>query len=91
MRIRFRCLMVAGAVAAVLGAPVAAADDNPACSNTGGGDTVCSTPGNVQINDSPPVEDFTLPYWDEAFGGGYPGPYPVPYGESSDDLGGPHR
>lgn len=90
MRIRFRCLMVAGAVAAVLGAPVAAADD-PACSNTGAGDTVCSTPGNVQINDSPPAEDFTLPYWDEAFGGAYQGPYPVPYGESSDDFGGPHR
>ena len=89
MRIRFRCLMVAGAVAAVLGAPVAAADDNPACTNTGGG-TVCSTPGNVQIYDSPPV-DFTLPYWDETFGGAYSGPYPVPYGESSGGLGGPHR
>jgi hypothetical protein len=90
MRIRFRCLMVAGAVAAVLGAPVAAADDAPACSNTGG-DTVCSTPGNVQINDSPPVDEFTLPYWDETFGGAYPGPYPVPYGESSGDLGGGRR
>ncbi|HXA91044.1 MAG TPA: hypothetical protein VNW96_21280 [Mycobacterium sp.] len=89
MRIRFRCLMIAGAVAAVLGTPVAAADDNQACSNTGG-DTVCSTPGNVQINDSPPV-DFTLPYWDETFGGAYPGPYPVPYGEGSGDLGGGRR
>lgn len=90
MRIRFRWLMVAGAVAAVLGAPVAAADDGPACSDTGG-DTVCSTPGNVQINDSPAV-DFTLPYWDETFGGAYPGPYSVPYGEGSDDsFGGSRR
>ena len=89
MRTRFRCLMIAGAVAAVLGAPVAAADDGPACSNTGG-DTVCSTPGNVQVNDSPGV-DFTLPYWDETFGGAYPGPYPVPYGESSGDQFGPRR
>ena len=90
MRIRFRCLIIAGAVAAVLGAPVAAADDAPGCSNTGG-DTVCSTPGNVQINDSPPVDECTLPYWDETFGGAYPGPYPVPYGEGSGDLGGGRR
>ena len=77
MRIRFGSLVAAGAVAALFGAPAATAD----CITTGVGDTVCSTPGNVQINDSPSVEDFTLPYWDEAFGGAYPGPYPVPYAE----------
>ncbi|MBV8966488.1 MAG: hypothetical protein JO191_09965 [Mycobacteriaceae bacterium] len=80
MRIRFRYLMAAGAVGALLGAPAATAD--PTCTNTGG-DTVCSTPGNVQINDSPSVGDFTLPYWDETFGGAYPGPYAVPFGEGS--------
>jgi hypothetical protein len=84
MKNRFRYLMAAGAVAALLGAPAAAADST--CTDTGV-DTVCSTPGDVQINASPPVDDFTLPYWDEVFGGAYPGPYPVPYGEGSGDLG----
>lgn len=88
MRIRFRYVMAAGAVAAMVGAPAAAADDtNPSCVNTGDA-TECSSPGNVQINDSPPADEFTLPYWDETFGGAYAGPYPVPYGESSGDLGG---
>lgn len=91
MRLRFRFVIAAGAVAALLGAPAAAADDttNPACSNTGG-DTVCSTPGNVQINDSPSVDEFTLPYWDEVWGGAYQGPYAVPYDEGSGEIGGPH-
>jgi hypothetical protein len=90
MRIRFRYLMAAGAAAAVLGAPAAAAD--PTCTNTGG-ETVCSTPGDVQVNASPPVDDFTLPYWDEVWGGAYPGPYAVPYGEGSGEVGAPagHR
>jgi hypothetical protein len=79
MRIRYRYLLAAGAVAALFGAPAATADQT--CTTTGSGDTVCSTPGNVQVNDSPSAEDFTLPYWDEAFGGAYPGPYPVPYAE----------
>jgi len=81
MRIRFGLLVAVGAVAALLGAPAATADSS--CTTTGAGDTVCSTPGNVQINDSPSVEDFTLPYWDETFGGAYPGPYAVPYAEGS--------
>jgi hypothetical protein len=78
MHIRFRYLMAAAA--------------EPDCL-TIGGSTTCSTPGNVEINSSPPV-DFTLPYWDETFGdtGYYPGPYPVPYDEGSGDLGSPaHR
>ena len=85
MRIRFRYLLAAGAVAALCGSPVAAAQ--PACTSTGS-DTECSTPGNVQINATPPVDEFTLPYWDEAFGGAYTGgPYPVPYDEGSGDMG----
>ncbi len=80
MRIQFRYLLAAGAVAAVLGAPAAAAD--PTCTNTGDA-TECSSPGNVEINATPP-EEFTLPYWDEAFGGAYPGPYSVPYAEGQD-------
>ena len=84
MRIRFRYLIVAGAAAALFGAPAAAADD---CTTTGE-TTTCSSPGNVQINDSPTDEPFSLPYWDEAFGGGYyQGPYPVPYAEGSGDVG----
>jgi hypothetical protein len=86
MRIQLRYVAVAGAIAALCGAPVAAAQ--PSCSSTGGGATECSTPGNVQINESP-GGDFTLPYWDETFGdsGYYQGPYPVPYDEGSGDVG----
>jgi hypothetical protein len=84
MRIRFRYLLAAGAVAGLCSAPVAAAQ--PDCTQTGSG-TECSTPGNVQINATPPVDEYTLPYWDEAFGGVYPGPYPVPYDEGSGDMG----
>jgi hypothetical protein len=81
MRIQLRYLLAAGAVAAVCGAPVAAAQ--PDCTNVGGTTTECSSPGNVQINAGPPVSEFTLPYWDETFGspGFYQGPYPVPYDE----------
>jgi hypothetical protein len=87
MRIRFRYLLAAGAVVALCGAPAAVADDtNPDCTQMSG-TTECSTPGNVQINATPPVDEFTLPYWDEAFGGAYPGPYPVPYDEGSGDMG----
>lgn len=85
MRLQFRYLVAVGAVAAMMGAPVAAADDNAQTCSDNGGATECTSPGNVQINDSPPAADepFSLPYWDEAFGGGgaYAGPYPVPYGE----------
>ena len=90
MRIRIRYLVVAGAVAAMAGAPAAAADNsNQTCTTTGSA-TQCSSPGNVQITDSPPVmaDPFTLPYWDEVWGGGaYPGPYPVPYNQSSGQRG----
>jgi hypothetical protein len=85
VRVRFRYLAAAGAVVAVLAAPTAAADDNNQSCTDVANTTECSSPGNVQINAAPPVveEPFTLPYWDEAYGGGgaYPGPYPVPYAE----------
>jgi hypothetical protein len=88
MRIRLRYLTAAGAIVALCGAPAATAE--PSCSSEGGS-TVCSTPGNVEINSSPSA-DFTLPYWDETFGdsGYYPGPYPVPYDEGSGDVGSGH-
>jgi hypothetical protein len=90
MRIRLRYLMAAGAIAALSGAPAAAAE--PSCT-TVGGSTTCSSPGNTEINATPPGGDFTLPYWDETFGdsGYYPGPYPVPYNEGSGDAGSPNH
>ena len=75
--IRFRYLLAAGAVAAVVGAPVAAADDQT-CQDIGNAATECSSPGNVQITDAPPVAPVN------PFGGGfYGGPYPVPFDEGS--------
>jgi hypothetical protein len=76
-------LLAAGAAAvAIAAAPMAAAATPvPAptaaatCSSAGAG-TECSSPGNVQINDSPPA------IADNGFAGGfYPGPYPVPFAE----------
>ena len=74
MRLRFRYLLAAGTVTAILGAPTAVADPVATCTDIGGSDTECSSPGNVQINDSPPFED-------PAMQGFYPGPYPVPWFE----------
>jgi hypothetical protein len=54
----------AGAAAAILAAPAAGAQSNstlPQCVNTGGGgaysgsSTLCESPGNAQINATPPV------------------------------------
>jgi hypothetical protein len=42
------------AVVAIGAAPMAAADDNDPCDPTA---SVCESPGNVEINDSPPVSD----------------------------------
>jgi hypothetical protein len=73
-------MAAAGAVAAVLLAPVASADpsDNstlPTCTDVGGSEltgtatTECSTPGNVQLNATPPVEpDYPYPWDDEFYG-----------------------
>ena len=72
--IRFRCLLAAGAVAAMVGAPAAAAADQT-CQDIGNA-TECSSPGNVQITDAPPA--FGGGFWG---GGFYGGPYPVPFDE----------
>jgi len=74
--IRFRYLLAAGAVAAIVGAPAAmAANAGQSCTGVGAG-TECSSPGNVQINDAPPAVAAN------GFGGGfYGGPYPVPFDE----------
>ena len=76
MTIRFGYLIAAGAAAAILGAPTASADTGQACSDVGNNGTECSSPGNVQINDAPPVVDPGL-------SGVYPGPYAVPWDEGS--------
>jgi hypothetical protein len=75
-------LGAAAAAVAISAAPIASAADNgPAtpqqsCGASGTG-TVCESPGNVQINDSPPPVGF-YPYGGEAFllgggGGGFGG------------------
>src|SRR5258707_5397981 len=80
-------VVAAGAAAAILIAPAAVADTTPTCTSVGGvtdmgaGTTECATPGNVQINATPPEPDYVYP-WDDEFygsalimgGGGY-GPH----------------
>ena len=60
-------LIAPAAGAAIWLAPIAAAQngDQPSCT-TMGTDTQCQSPGNVQINDSPPVLDPEpqYPYWE---------------------------
>jgi hypothetical protein len=73
-------LGAAAAAFAIIAAPIAAADAptglsavQQSCTPSGSG-TVCQSPGNAQINDSPPPANF-YPYGGEAFllGGGYGG------------------
>lgn len=90
MRIRLNyltpLLAAGGAAVAIAAAPVAAAAtavpaptaaaSQQSCTDLGL-DSECQTPGNVQINDSPPAVA------DPGFGAGfYGGPYPVPFDES---------
>ena len=82
MRNRTRKLMylvAAGAVAAMVGAPTALAQERQGCAHEGpiGTDIVCQSPGNVQINDSLPVLNGGMGF----AGGFYPGPYAVPFAE----------
>jgi hypothetical protein len=72
-------LMIAAAVAL---APTAAADPDtssnsasnlPSCTSVGGnemggGATECATPGNVQLNASPPEPTYPYPWDDEFYG-----------------------
>ena len=77
MVIKFRYLLAAGAIAAMMGAPAAsAAGTTQDCTSTGASTTECSSPGNVQIQDSVPAQGFGGP-------GVYGGPYPVPWDEGS--------
>jgi hypothetical protein len=71
-------LGAAAAGVAIIVAPIAsAADTGQSCGASGTG-TVCESPGNVQINDSPPAVGF-YPYGGDAFllggygGGGFHG------------------
>ena len=72
-------IVAAGAAAALISAPAAMADpgdssDLPSCTSVGGvtdmgaGTTECATPGNVQLNATPPEPDYPYP-WDDEFWG----------------------
>jgi hypothetical protein len=72
-------LIFAGAAGSVAGAAVAIADDTnlPQCTTVAGSEeagtatTECATPGNVQLNASPPVDaepDYPYPYDDMYWG-----------------------
>ena len=59
-------LAAGAAAAAIAAAPIASAATIGQSCGGGAGGTVCQSPGNVQINDSPgPVQFF--PYGGEAF------------------------
>lgn len=70
-------IATAGAAAAILAAPTAGADSTlPSCTNvagdpvSGGTTTECATPGNVQLNATPPITEPVYPYpWDDEFYG----------------------
>ena len=72
-------IVAAGAAATVFSAPAALADPGdsstlPDCTSVGGvtdmgaGTTECATPGNVQLNATPPEPDYPYP-WDDEFWG----------------------
>ena len=68
-------VVAAGAAAAILIAPAAVADTTlPTCTSVGGvtdmgaGTTECATPGNVQLNATPPEPDYVYPWDDEFYG-----------------------
>jgi hypothetical protein len=72
-------IAAAGTAAAIFAAPAAVADPGdsstlPACTDVGGptamgaGTTECATPGNVQINATPPEPDYVYPWDDEFYG-----------------------
>jgi hypothetical protein len=75
-------LLATGAAAvAITVAPIASAASAPthgAC-DAGVSGSICETPGNVEINDSPPAVNYD-PYGDDGFllgyGGGFRGGFP---------------
>jgi hypothetical protein len=67
-------LAAAAAALAIAAAPTAAAastdQTQSSCNDVGGSETICQSPGNVEINDSPPVNFAPLyPYWEGGYGG----------------------
>jgi hypothetical protein len=67
----------AGAVAAILAAPAAVAEEQPTlpkCVDTGGAEAIggstteCATPGNVSIDATPAEQEFVGP-WGDMWGG----------------------
>jgi hypothetical protein len=68
-------IAAAGTAAAIPMAPAAVADTTlPSCTSVGGvtdmgaGTTECATPGNVQLNATPPEPDYVYPWDDEFYG-----------------------
>jgi hypothetical protein len=72
-------IVAAGTAAAIVSAPAAVAqpDDSstlPSCTDVGGatdmgaGTTECATPGNVQLNATPPEPVYPYPWDDEFYG-----------------------
>lgn len=57
-------LMAAGAAAAIIAAPTASAADQPnlSCTYTGAGNSQCQSPGNAQLNASPPYVQYVQQY-----------------------------
>jgi hypothetical protein len=56
-------LLAAGLAAITLVAAATAATEQ-SCTNLGGSKTICQSPGNVQINDAPPVQYAPqYPFW----------------------------
>jgi hypothetical protein len=69
-------LLLAGvAAAAIATAPIAAADPATSGCSDAAADSMCQSPGNVEINDSPgPVQyQSPYPYWEGGSYGGFHG------------------
>ena len=85
-------LLAAGAAAlAITVAPIAAAASTPtkgAC-DAGVTGSICETPGNVEINDSPPPVSYD-PYGDDGFLLGYGGGFRGGFGGGGLGGGGFH-
>jgi hypothetical protein len=70
-------MLAAAAAAAIMAAPIAAAETHLDCSASTATSTQCETPGNVQLNSSPPVtayQQYPFIYGPViGFGGGFGG------------------
>ena len=71
-------LLAAVTTAVIATASTAVANAVPSwCIVLGGSATQCQTPGNVQINDAPPLVRYK-PQWNDRYGGDPIPPYPSP-------------